>query len=679
MAESPALPDPASPADVGALRDALARERRVSQALSEVGKALGTTLDLDDLLELILGRVTELLDADRATLYLVDEVRGDLVSRVVVGDAVRSIRMKLGRGLAGAVAMGGKPIRIDDAYQDPRFEREWDQLTGYRTSTMLAVPLKNHLGRTIGVIQVLNKNGGQLFRDEDEALLIALSTQAAVAIDNSRLFLSLIQKNRQLLDTKEQLERRVTDLQLLFDLERATARADTLEELVQAALASAARSCEARGAALLLADDETGDLVHYVLDVENPASLDRFGVKAGEGFLSAAMDGDEVVQLNEGAADARFSEHVERRYRFPIMAVLCVPLEGERRPGGAMGLFSKLGGRPFRDDDVSLLNLVAANVSTAVRLFRSNLARENEQRLTTIGRLLSQVIHDFKTPMTVISGHVQLMQHADSAEQRREHAAKILKQFDVLTSMQKEVLAFARGETKIFVRKVYLHKFFNDLRAQLGHEVDGRAIELEMDVDAKAVARFDETKMARAMQNLTRNAIEAMAERGGRLTLFGRVVPGEGGQELVLGVQDTGPGIPAEIEGRLFQSFVTAGKKGGTGLGLAIVRKIVEEHQGRVVSKSSSSGARFELHIPMLPARSASIPPAPAGEPRTDSGAREEPSRPNSSPTRSSPTKSSPTKSSPTKSSPTKSSPTKSSPRKSSPRKSRPRSRVPKP
>ena len=129
----------------------LRHEERVSQALREVGIALGTTFDLDDLLELILGKLTELVEADRATLYLLDEAHDELVSRMVVGEHVRSIRMKVGHGIAGLVAQTGSALRVRDAYSDPRFERDWDMLTGYRTSSVLAAPLKNHVGRTIGV------------------------------------------------------------------------------------------------------------------------------------------------------------------------------------------------------------------------------------------------------------------------------------------------------------------------------------------------------------------------------------------------------------------------------------------------------------------------------------------------------------------------------------------------
>jgi signal transduction histidine kinase/putative methionine-R-sulfoxide reductase with GAF domain len=587
------------------LLQALRHEQRVSQALREVGIALGTTFDLDDLLELILGKLTELVDADRATLYLLDEAHDELVSRMVVGEQVRSIRMKVGHGIAGLVAQTGRALRVRDAYSDARFERDWDKLAGYRTSSILAAPLKNHVGRTIGVIQILNKRSAEEFTSDDEAILSALSTQAAVAIDNSRLFLSLIQKNKQLLDTKGELERRLRDLSLLFELERATGRATTLEELAQPLLSLSAKSAEARGAALLVAEEESGDLVEYVYDAEAPDKLIRIGVKAGEGLLAAAMSRRELLTVKPGSRSKDWHERVEGSLPFPVDSALVLPLEGEEAPLGAVGLFGTKSSRPFTSEDENLMLLVGANVSTAVRLFFASQSRERGERLTSIGRLLSQVIHDFKTPMTVISGYVQLMADAAETKKRHEYAEEVLKQFDVLTGMQREVLEFARGERTLFVRRVYLHKFFSDLRRQLELELSlsGKPIELKLNVDTKVVARFDEARLLRAVHNLARNAMEAMVS-GGVLTLHGRLE----GKELLIAVSDTGPGVPPAIEHRLFQSFVTMGKDGGTGLGLAIVKKIVEEHGGSVTVKSSSKGATFELRLPQPEL----VPPKPA-------------------------------------------------------------------
>jgi signal transduction histidine kinase len=138
-------------------------------------------------------------------------------------------------------------------------------------------------------------------------------------------------------------------------------------------------------------------------------------------------------------------------------------------------------------------------------------------------------------------------------------------------------------------------------------------IELTMTVESKLVARFDEARVARAIHNLARNAIEAMGDSGGRLEIAADLA----GDELSISVSDTGPGIPAEVEGRMFQSFVTSGKRGGTGLGLAIVKKIVDEHSGRIEVKSSRGGAKFVLRLPQKapePTEGAVAPPPGYGK-----------------------------------------------------------------
>src|SRR6185437_9831199 len=171
-------------------------------------------------------------------------------------------------GIAGHVAKTGKSLHVKDAYKDPRFNPEWDVSSGYRTRSILAAPMKNHLGRTIGVVQVLNKKRGD-FSDVDGVILAALATQAAISIDNSRLFLSVTQKNMQLLDIKEQLEHRIRDLKLLFDLESAMGRTSSLEELFTAVLSEAIRACEAHAGGVMLRDSDSNiPYVHILLEAK---------------------------------------------------------------------------------------------------------------------------------------------------------------------------------------------------------------------------------------------------------------------------------------------------------------------------------------------------------------------------------------------------------------------------
>jgi K+-sensing histidine kinase KdpD len=577
----------------------LAHEKKVSAALREVGLALGATLDLDQLLELILARITDVVEAERATLYLLDDAREELVSRVFGGGEVKQIRLKVGDGIAGHVAKSGKTLLVKDAYKDPRFDPSWDHASGYKTRSILAVPMKNHLGKTIGVIQVLNKKTGE-FSDTDAVVLAALATQAAISIDNSRLFASVTQKNMQLLDIKEQLEHRVRDLKLLFDLESAMGRASSLEEMFTSVLSEALRVCEARAAAFAMRDAVTGKCRLYVVDEKNPR-MRSHPMRLGQGFAGHAMVEAEAVLTNSARNDPRFDDAVDSVLGFPVHSVLAVPVEGEDgEPIAAVALYDKHGGG-FSEEDRALLLLIAANASTAIRLHLSRESREREERLTTIGRLLSGVIHDLKTPLSVISGYVQLMQQTDDREQRDEYAELALRQFDHIVAMQRDVLEFARGEKSVLVRKVYLAKFFEDVREQLQTELARRGVELHIELADRGTARFDEQKVLRVIHNLARNAAEAMAAHANgadRPAKFVIKVSRDNHGALIVTFSDTGPGIPKEIEHRLFQSFVTSGKKGGTGLGLAIVKRIAEEHDGSISVKSSSKGATFKLRLP---------------------------------------------------------------------------------
>ncbi|MEI7894927.1 MAG: GAF domain-containing protein, partial [Myxococcales bacterium] len=440
------------------------RERRISRALRDVGVALGSTLDLDHLLELILLNITQALEADRATLYLLDEANDELVSRVVQGDEVRSIHLKNGQGIAGHVARTGKPLHVREAYRDPRFSHQWDLISGYRTHSVLAVPMKNHLGKTIGVVQVLNKLRGD-FSEADADILHALATQAAVSIDNSRLFLSVTQKNMQLLEIKEQLEARVHDLKLLFDLESAMARAATLEDLFAAVLGEAMSTCDARtGAVAMREQDETPGSLH-VLD-GTTRTLKQYPFK-NQGLIGYAIRSGKTVVSTDVFNDKRRNPPLEMRICKESNTAIAVPLEGEQgEPLGALALYDKRGAL-FTDADLDLVQLLAANASTAIRLQLAREARERGDRLSTIGSLLSAVIHDLKTPLSVISGYVQLMVAAEARQKRSDYSELVLRQFDHIASMQREVLEFARGEKSILVRRVYLQKFFGELREAL--------------------------------------------------------------------------------------------------------------------------------------------------------------------------------------------------------------------
>jgi HD-GYP domain-containing protein (c-di-GMP phosphodiesterase class II) len=154
------------------------------QSILDVAKALTAERQLDRLLGLVVDEAAKVVEADRCSLFLADREKGELWSKVAHGTG--EIRFPLGAGIAGAVAATGTPIRIDDAYADARFNQNVDRDTGYRTRSILCVPMRNTRGEVVGVLQALNRRDG-VFTAEDEELLGALAGPAASAIENAVL------------------------------------------------------------------------------------------------------------------------------------------------------------------------------------------------------------------------------------------------------------------------------------------------------------------------------------------------------------------------------------------------------------------------------------------------------------------------------------------------------------
>ena len=169
-----------------------ANDRHI-QALLDMALALGATSDLDTLLQMVVDYSMELLDADRATLFLYDATTKELYSRIAEGTG--ELRISVNTGIAGAAARDLEIINIPDAYQDDRFNREVDKQTGYRTRSILAFPLTDNDNDLVGVLQVLNKQHG-VFDKGDLALAQAFAAQAGVALQRAHLVDQYIQKQR---------------------------------------------------------------------------------------------------------------------------------------------------------------------------------------------------------------------------------------------------------------------------------------------------------------------------------------------------------------------------------------------------------------------------------------------------------------------------------------------------
>jgi serine phosphatase RsbU (regulator of sigma subunit) len=180
-----------------ALALALAERRGTMEELSsiiEATKRLNSTLDLGELIHIILQIATRQTGAARGTVFLVDSEKGEIWSLVGLGLEQQVIRLPSDRGIAGWVAHNGRSVRLENAYEDPRFEPDVDRRLGFTTRRLLCLPIQNEAGAIVGVLQLLNKE--EPFTTEDEAFLDALSAHVAIALEKAQLHRERLEKEK---------------------------------------------------------------------------------------------------------------------------------------------------------------------------------------------------------------------------------------------------------------------------------------------------------------------------------------------------------------------------------------------------------------------------------------------------------------------------------------------------
>jgi two-component system sensor histidine kinase HydH len=263
--------------------------------------------------------------------------------------------------------------------------------------------------------------------------------------------------------------------------------------------------------------------------------------------------------------------------------------------------------RPVSDTEARLVSLIAARAALAVENHAYQKELIASERLAALGTMAGMLVHDFRGPMTLIRGWAETLLEGDvPPAEAAERARFIVEAVDRLERMTSETLDFARGAQTLVLRPVPLGILLADLAAGIEAELPGLVVLREFDVDGARRGTLDVDKIRRAVSNVAANARDAMGGRG-ELRFSARIellAAADGlAEHLVLVLSDEGPGVSPEIRERVFEPFVTLGKKRGTGLGLAVARRFVEDHGGRLELLASpdppAHGARFRLALPL--------------------------------------------------------------------------------
>ena len=552
---------------------------RRRDALLQIGLAIGSAVEIDALLDVVMGHVTQLLSAERSTLYLVDRRRAEIWSKVLQGGGLREIRLPLGQGIAGDVVATGDLANIADAYADPRFHPEFDRLSGFHTRSILCTPVLGKAGEVLGAVQALNREDGQSFDAEDEQALAAVAAQIAVALENARLFAAE--------------RRKVRELDVLYAVERELSQVSDAAGLLDIALSRAIELSGAEAGAALLLDEEKSELYFKNAVGGAGAALlaTRMPMSAG---IAGQVAQDGIPRLvHDAEKESAVARELAARYGYRSRSLCAAPIQSEGRVLGVLQLLNKRDG-DFGDDDVKLLTLLGGQAGRSLRFARDRAARERDERLRLLGQTIASVLHDLRSPLTVVQSYAELMADEADPKQRLAYSDAVSREVLGIEQMTREVLAYLRGESAFLPTQVHLDRFLGDLREVLSRELTPKKIELRLDQRTRCKIRLDEGKVKRAVINLARNAAEAMPE-GGTFT----ITAWKDGERVMLSFADTGSGIPEQIRDKVFQLFVTQGKRDGTGLGLAIVKQVIEAHGGEVRFESTPGrGTVFTLSLP---------------------------------------------------------------------------------
>ncbi|MEK7826572.1 MAG: GAF domain-containing protein, partial [Thermodesulfobacteriota bacterium] len=326
------------------------RRRKSSEAelLLDISKTIAAFETLDEILKSLVEITTRELKADRGTIFLNDSETGELYSRVAQGNFQRDIRILNNTGVAGHVFTSGEGVIVHNAYEDAHFNRSIDEQTGYITKTILCVPIRTIKGEIIGAAQVLNKKKG-LFTKADQKLLVAMTTQAAIALQST-----------QFVERTKQFRRK--EMEFFNVVSEVTAEID-LGALLQKVMSEATRMLGAERATLFLNDEKTNELFSKIglgLAATEIRLPNHLGI-AGTVFTSR-----ETVNIPYAYADLRFNPAFDKKTGFFTRSILCVPVIN--KDGKIIGVTQVLNKRsgPFTAEDESRLRAFTAQVSISL-------------------------------------------------------------------------------------------------------------------------------------------------------------------------------------------------------------------------------------------------------------------------------------------------------------------------
>jgi len=586
------------------LSESLQQQTATADVLKVISRS---TFDLQTVLDTLVESAARLCGADHALLF-----RRDGATCYLAANHGRSHQFEeyfkqhpiaIGRGsLAGPTVLEGKVIHIPDAQSDPEYTMtELIKLDPFRT--MLGVPLLRE-GNPIGVI-TLTRAVVRPFAKQEIQLVTTFADQAVIAIENARLFEEVKARTEEL---SESLQQQTATAEVLKVISRSTF---DLKAVLQTLVESACRICDA----------DKGTITRQIDGVFYRAESYGFPAEVMEGWRKVPVTPERGNAAGRALLEGRpvhiSDADADPDYTFDtagtnIRSMLGVPMLREGVPIGVLAL-ARSEVRPFSERQIELVTTFADQAAIAienVRLFDEiqdksrQLAEASERK----SQFLSSVSHELRTPLNAIIGLTEMLA-TNAARFGTEKALEPLRRVNAagthLLSLINEILDLSKieaGKLELNVEPINLARLIDEVIGTAGQLAEKNKNRLTVEAqEGLGAITADPLRLKQILLNLLSNACKFTKE--GEVALRVRKVA-DGRDRVELAVADSGIGMTAEQQAKLFQDFtqadsLTARRYGGTGLGLAISRKLARMMGGDVtVTSEPGKGSVFTVRLP---------------------------------------------------------------------------------
>jgi len=562
--------------------------------LNEITRQLTGTLELEPLLQNILENAVGILNCEAGSLFLVDEQTDELVFKVTVGPVAANLigqRLAAGTGIVGRAVETRGPIIENEEQRSNRFSGI-DQQTGFVSRALMAVPLQVK-DRVIGVVEVINRRDGLPFVMDDQTLLTAFAGQAAVAIENARLYTL----------TDQELAVRVEELSVMQRIDRELNASLEMDRAMRITLDWALRQSGAEAGLIGMLEEEKLHVMSHQGFDERMANLPDQAMNADLPGMVLAVETGQPQRLTVGpdmTAKLLASTHTQ----------IVIPIRRETTVIGLLHLEST------SDSQVDLAFLTRLTDHAAIAISNAQLYGEVQRANLAKSDFVSFVAHELKNPMTSIKGYTELLAGGAVGtinEMQTNFLSTIksnVERMSTLVSDLNDNSKIEAGRLRLDFKATNVPDLVDEVVRSMKKLIEDKKQTLDLNLGENLPPIWsDRTRVIQVLTNLVSNAYKYTPESGymqvGAEAAVNQWDPQGAANVVHIWVKDSGIGMSEEDKQKIFQKFFRsddpkARESPGTGLGLNITKSLVEMQGGMIWFESEyRKGTSFHFTVPV--------------------------------------------------------------------------------